>query len=129
MPRAILRNSFRNAARQDWDEIARALKPVYTVPTESAATERWLEFAETWGTKYPAIVRLGENVWAEFVPFLQFDPDIRKVVCSPNATESVNARIRRAVKARGHFPNEQGALKGVYLAVMSFDTTGTGRKR
>lgn len=81
----LLRNSFRYAARQDWDKIAKALKPVYTAPTESAAMERWLEFAETWGTKYPAIVRLWENAWAEFVPFLQFDPEIRKVVCSTNA--------------------------------------------
>ncbi|NDU77986.1 IS256 family transposase [Actinomadura sp. DSM 109109] len=125
----LLRNSFRYAARQDWDTVARALKPVYTAPTESAALERWLEFAEAWGSKYPAIVRLWENAWAEFVPFLQFDPEIRKVVCSTNAIESVNARIRRAVKARGHFPNEQAALKCVYLAVMSLDPTGTGRKR
>jgi transposase-like protein len=125
----LIRNSFRYAARQDWDKIARALKPVYTAPTESAAMERWLEFAEAWGTKYPAIVRLWENAWAEFTPFLQFDPEIRKVICSTNAIESVNARIRRAVKARGHFPNEQAALKCVYLAVMSLDPTGTGRKR
>ena len=125
----LLRNSFRYAARQDWDKIAKTLKPVYTAPTESAAMERWLEFAEEWGTKYPAIVRLWENAWAEFVPFLQFNPEIRKVVCSTNAIESVNARIRRAVKARGHFPNEQAALKCVYLAVMSLDPTGKGRKR
>jgi transposase-like protein len=63
------------------------------------------------------------------VPFLAFDPEIRKVICSTNAIESVNARIRRAVKARGHFPNEHAALKYVYLAVMSRDPTGTGRKR
>jgi putative transposase len=125
----LLRNSFRYAARQDWEKIARALKPVYTAPTESAAMERWLEFAEVWGGKYPAIVRLWENAWAEFTPFLQFDPEIRKVVCSTNAIESVNARIRRAVRARGHFPNEQAALKCVYLAVMSLDPTGVGRKR
>ncbi|NEA28840.1 IS256 family transposase [Actinomadura bangladeshensis] len=125
----LLRNSFRYAARQDWDKIAKALKPVYTAATEAAAMERWLEFAETWGTRYPAIIRLWENAWAEFVPFLQFDPEIRKVVCSTNAIESVNARIRRAVKARGHFPNEQAALKCVYLAVMSLDPKGTGRKR
>jgi putative transposase len=125
----LLRNSFRYAARQHWDAIARALKPVYTASTEAAATERWLEFAETWGDKYPAIVRLWEGAWAEFVPFLQFNPEIRRVVCSTNAIESVNARIRRAVKARGHFPNEQAALKCVYLAVMSLDPTGTGRKR
>jgi hypothetical protein len=66
---------------------------------------------------------------AEFVPFLAFDAEIRKVVCSTNAIESVNARIRRAVRARGHFPNEQAALKCVYLAVMALDPTGVGRRR
>ncbi|MDJ0347429.1 transposase, partial [Streptomyces sp. H10-C2] len=72
---------------------------------------------------------LWESAWAEFVPFLQFDVEIRKIVCTTNAIESVNARIRKAVRARGHFPNDQAALKCVYLAVMSLDPTGAGRKR
>jgi len=125
----LLRNSFRYAGRQHWAGIAKALKPVYTAPTEAAAKERFGEFTEAWGERYPAIVRLWDNAWAEFVPFLAFDPEIRRVICSTNAIESVNARIRRAVKARGHFPNEQAALKCVYLAVMSLDPTGAGRKR
>ena len=125
----LLRNSFRYAGRQHWDAIAKALKPVYTAATEAAARERFAEFAQEWGTRYPAIVRLWDNAWAEFVPFLAFDPEIRRVICSTNAIESVNARIRRAVKARGHFPNEQAALKCVYMAIMSLDPTGTGRKR
>ncbi|SDJ56258.1 Transposase, Mutator family, partial [Nonomuraea maritima] len=103
----LLRASFRYAARQHWDAIAKALKPVYTAPTEAAALERFMEFAEVWGGRYPAIVKLWEDSWAEFVPFLGFDTEIRRVICSTNAIESVNARIRRAVKARGHFPNEQ----------------------
>jgi transposase-like protein len=125
----LLRNSFRYAGRQHWDAIAKALKPVYTAATEAAARERFAEFAQVWGGRYPAIVRLWDNAWAEFVPFLAFDTEIRRVICSTNAIESVNARIRRAVKARGHFPNEQAALKCVYMAVMSLDPTGTGRKR
>ncbi|MGW7441741.1 IS256 family transposase [Streptomyces sp. NPDC054849] len=125
----LLRASFRYAGRQDWDKISRALKPVYTAPTASAAEDRFLEFQEEWGVKYPAIVRLWENAWAEFVPFLQFDAEIRRIVCTTNAIESVNARIRKAVRARGHFPNEAAALKCVYMAVMSLDPTGQGRKR
>ncbi|PWK80719.1 transposase-like protein [Lentzea atacamensis] len=125
----LLRNSFRYAGRQHWDAIAKALKPVYTAPTEAAARERFAEFTEAWGARYPAIVRLWDNAWVEFVPFLAFDPEIRRMICSTNAIESVNARIRRAVKARGHFPNEQAALKCVYMAIMSLDPTGTGRKR
>ncbi|GAA2285924.1 IS256 family transposase [Streptomyces atrovirens] len=125
----LLRNSFRYAARQDWEKIAKALRPVYTAPTEDAALERFVEFTDAWGGKYPAIVRLWEAAWAEFVPFLRFDVEIRKIVCTTNAIESINARIRKAVRARGHFPTDQAALKCVYLAVMSLDPTGTGRKR
>ncbi|AYN43308.1 IS256 family transposase [Streptomyces dangxiongensis] len=120
---------FRYAARQDWDKIARVLKPVYTATTEEAALDRFAEFADAWGKKYPAIVRLWENAWEEFTPFLRFDTEIRRIVCTTNAIESVNARIRRAVKARGHFPNEQAALKCVYMAIMSLDPTGKGQAR
>ncbi|WP_405166540.1 IS256 family transposase [Nocardia sp. NBC_01499] len=125
----LLRASFSYAGRQDWAVIAKALKPVYTAATEAAALERFYEFAEVRGAKYPAIVRLWETSWAEFTPFLAFDTEIRRVICSTNAIESVNARIRRAVRARGHFPNEQAALKCVYLAVMALDPTGEGQKR
>jgi len=125
----LMRNSFRYSARQDWDAISRGLKPVYQAATVDEAEERFLEFQEAWGAKYPAIVRLWSNSWAEFVPFLQFDREIRRIVCTTNAIESVNARIRKAVKARGHFPNEQAALKCVYLAVMALDPTGKGRAR
>lgn len=125
----LIRASFRYAARQDWDKLARALRPIYTADTVAAAEERFLEFSEDWGRKYPAIVKLWSNAWAEFVPFLQFDKEIRRIVCTTNAIESVNARIRKAVKARGHFPNEQAALKCVYLAVMALDPTGKGRAR
>jgi putative transposase len=125
----LLRNSFRYASRADWDKMAKALRPVYTAPSEAAATERFLEFSEVWGTKYPAVIKLWSDAWAEFVPFLAFDVEIRKVICSTNAIESVNARIRRAVRARGHFPNPQAALKCVYMALMSLDPTGNGRKR
>ena len=71
----------------------------------------------------------GRTRGRRFVSFLQFDKEIRRIVCTTNAIESVNARIRKAVKARGHFPNEQAALKCVYLAVMALDPTGKGRAR
>jgi putative transposase len=125
----LLRNSFRYASRKDWSTIAKDLKPVYTAPSEQAALDRFAEFSEKWEKRYPAIIRLWTNAWADFVPFLQFDTEIRTIICTTNAIESINARIRRAVNARGHFPTEQAALKCVYLAIMSLDPTGTGRKR
>ncbi|WP_406069356.1 transposase [Streptomyces sp. NBC_01020] len=69
----LLRNAFRLAARQDGDEIAKALKPIYTAPTEDTALERLAAFAEFWGKKYPAIIRPWENAWEEFTPVLRFD--------------------------------------------------------
>lgn len=125
----LLRNTFRYAARQFWDEVARDLKPVYTAPSEGAAKERFSEFAAKWGPRYPAIVRMWNNAWSEFVPFLDYDAEIRRVICSTNAIESVNARYRRAVRARGHFPTEQAALKCLYLVTRSLDPTGRGKAR
>jgi transposase-like protein len=125
----LLRNSFRYASRKDWAAIAKDLRPIYTAPTEAAALDRLAEFAERWEARYPAIIRLWEQAWAEFVPFLNFDPEIRTVIATTNAIESLNARFRRAVRARGHFPTEQAALKCLYLTVTSLDPTGRGRRR
>jgi putative transposase len=125
----LLRNSFRYASKRDWPAMARDLKPVYTAVTEAAALERFVEFAGVWEAKYPAVVKLWESAWEEFIPFLAFDMEIRTVIYTTNAIESLNARFRRAVKARGHFPNEQAALKCLYLTIISLDPTGTGRQR
>ena len=125
----LLRNSFRYASRKDWDAIARALRPVCTAPSEAAALDAFAQFAGTWEARYPAIVKLWESAWAEFVPFLGFDKEIRTLICTTNAIESLNARFRRSVKARGHFPTEQAALKHLYLVIISLDPTGRGRKR
>jgi putative transposase len=125
----LLRNSFRYASKKHWAALAKDLKPIYTAPSESAALDAFVALTEAWGDRYPAIIKLWESAWPEFVPFLQFDKHIRAVVCTTNAIESINARIRRAVNARGHFPTETAALKCVYLAIMSLDPTGRGRQR
>jgi putative transposase len=125
----LLRNSFKYASKADWPVIAKDLKPVYTAVSDQAALDCFAEFSDKWERKYPAIVRLWTNAWPEFVPFLQFDVEIRKIVCSTNAVESLNARFRRAVNARGHFPTDNAALKILYLTVTSLDPTGKGRTR
>jgi putative transposase len=125
----LLRNSFKYASKRDWPQIAKDLKPVYTAVSEAAALDALAVFSGKWEKRYPAITRLWENAWAEFVPFLQFDREIRTIICTTNAIESINARLRRAVNARGHFPTEQAAMKCLYLALMSLDPTGRGRQR
>ncbi|BCI53936.1 IS256 family transposase [Mycolicibacterium litorale] len=125
----LLRNTFRYASRKYWDQIAKDIRPVYTAATEAAAKERFAEFTAKWGAAYPAITQLWENAWSEFVPFLDYDVEIRRVICSTNAVESLNARYRRAIRARGHFPTEQAAMKCLYLVTRSLDPTGRGKAR
>ena len=125
----LLRNSFRIASKRDWDALKKDLKPIYTATTVTAAAVALDELEETWGGRYSAMIRLWRNAWEEFTPFLDYDPEIRTVLCSTNAIESLNARYRRAVRARGHFPTEQAALKCLYLVTRSLDPTGKGQAR
>ncbi|AUI51888.1 IS256 family transposase [Arthrobacter crystallopoietes] len=125
----LIRNTFRMVSKKDWDAVKRELKPVYTAVNADAARAAFDEFTEGWGERYAAVIRLWENAWNEFVPFLDYDVEIRRIICSTNAIESLNARYRRAVKARGHFPTELAALKCLYLVTRSLDPTGTGRTR
>ena len=125
----LIRANLRYASRADWAVIAKQLKPIYTAPTEQAALDAFAEFGSEWERKYPVIVRLWTNAWTEMVPFLAFGAEIRRIVCSTNAIESLNARFRRAVNARSHSPTEQAALKVLYLAICSLDPTGCGRAR
>jgi len=125
----LIRNTFRLTSRKYWDEIRRDVKPIYTAVNAAAARTALDELTEKWGQRYPAVVRLWNNAWAEFIPFLDYDVEIRKVICSTNAIESLNARYRRAIKARGHFPSEQAAMKCLYLVTRSLDPTGVGRAR
>jgi putative transposase len=125
----LIRNTFRLASRRDWDQLKHDVKPIYTAVNATAAKAALEELTEKWGTKYAAIIRLWNNAWEEFIPFLDYDVEIRQVLCSTNAIESLNARYRRAVKARGHFPTEQAALKCLYLVTRSLDPTGRGKAR
>ncbi len=125
----LIRNTFRLASRKDWDAMKRDIKPIYTAVNADAARAALDELTDKWGTKYGAIIRLWNNAWEEFIPFLDYDVEIRTVICSTNAIESLNARYRRAVRARGHFPTEQAALKCLYLVTRSLDPTGQGRTR
>lgn len=125
----LIRNTFRLTSRKYWDALKHDIKPIYTAVNATTARAAFDDLAEKWGGRYPAVIRLWDNAWAEFIPFLDYDVEIRRMICSTNAIESLNARYRRAVKARGHFPNEQAALKCLYLVTRSLDPTGAGRTR
>ncbi len=125
----LIRGSFRYASRKYWDELSKDIKPIHTAVNADAALAALDDLETKWAKRYPAIIRLWRNAWSEFIPFLDYDLEIRRVICSTNAIESLNARYRRAVKARGHFPTEQAAMKCLYLVTRSLDPTGKGRAR
>ena len=125
----LIRNTFRLTSKRDWDAMKRDVKLIYTAVNAAAARAALDELTEKWGARYGAVIRLWENAWEQFIPFLDYDAEIRTVICSTNAIESLNARYRRAVKARGHFPTEQAAIKCLYLVTRSLDPTGTGGTR
>jgi transposase-like protein len=125
----LLRNTYRLASKRDWDALKKQVTPIYTAVNAAAARAAFDELTEHWGQRYPAIVRLWDNAWDAFIPFLDYDIEVRRVLATTNAIESLNARFRRAIKARGHFPNDAAALKCLYLVTRSLDPTGRGRAR
>jgi transposase-like protein len=125
----LIRATLRYASRKYWDQLAGDLRRIYTAPTVAAAWAAFEELEEKWGKPYPAIPKLWRAAWEEFTPFLAYDVEIRRVLFSTNAIESLNARYRRAVTVRGHFPTEQSALKCLYLVTRGLDPKGTGQAR
>ena len=113
----LVRASLRYASRKYWGQISKDLREVYTAPTQAAAEQRFAEFEQAWGQRYPAIIRQWRNAWEQFIPFLAFPPEIRKIIYTTNAIESLNSRFRQACRRRRHFPDDQAALKVLYLVI------------
>ena len=113
----LIRNSLRYASKKHWQAITRELKKVYTASTVKAAETEFGVFAENWEKQYPAMVQMWRRAWTEFVPFLDFPVEVRKLIYTTNGIESLNARFRAATRRRGHFPDEDAALKVLYLTV------------
>jgi transposase-like protein len=111
----LVRSSLRFTSKKHWGQVCRELREIYTSPTVAAAEARFAEFAEQWRDRYPAMIDTWQRAWGEFTPFLEFPVELRTIVYTTNAIESLNARFRKAVRHRGHFPNEQAALKVLYL--------------
>ena len=111
----LVRNSLRFASKKHWGQITKQLKAIYGAPSLAAAEQAFEVFADEWETKYPAMVKSWRDTWPDFIPFLEFPAELRKIVYSTNAIESLNARFRKAAVRRGHFPTEQAAVKVLYL--------------
>ena len=117
----LVRNTLRYASKKYWQAITRQLRTIYTAPTVEAAEAAFEEFAQAWEPIYPAMIAMWRRSWPEFIPFLAFPVEVRKIIYTTNAIESLNARFRAATRRRGHFPDEQSALKVLYLAAHQRD--------
>ncbi|MCX5093828.1 IS256 family transposase [Streptomyces sp. NBC_00365] len=113
----MVRASLKYASTKYWAQIAKELRHVYTAANADAAEARFSEFEAEWGTRYPALIGVWRRNWEHFVMFLRFPPEIRKIVYTTNMIESLNARFRQATRRRGHFPDEDSALKVLYLVI------------
>jgi putative transposase len=111
-------NSLDYAGWKDRKLVAQALRPIYTAVSEAAATDELHGFAKgPWGLKYPSIVQSWTRAWEHVTPFFVFPPDIRRVIYTTNAIESLNMQLRKIIKTRGHFPNDESAIKLLWLAL------------
>ena len=118
----LIRAAMRFISYTDRKKVAAALRPVYTAPTVEAAEAELLAFAESaLGRKYPAAVMTWQAAWQRFIPFLAFPPELRKIVYTTNAIESLNYQLRKIIKNRGHFPTDDAVIKLLWLAIRDIE--------
>ena len=123
----LIRNSLDYASWKDRKALAAALRPIYAAASAEAAAAALDAFAEgEWGRKFPTVVSAWRRAWDQVIPFFTFPPEIRRVIYTTNAIESVNARVRKIIKTRGHFPSDDAANKLIWLALRNI-TADWGR--
>ena len=123
----LIRNSLDYASWKDRRALAVALKTIYTAPSAEAALAQLDAFEQgDWGQRFPTVVAAWRRAWDKVIPFFAFPPAVRKVVYTTNAIESINARLRKIIKTRGHFPSDDAATKLIWLALRNI-TADWGR--
>ncbi len=123
----LIRNSLDYASWKDRKALAAAIKPIYTATSADAALSELDAFEQgTWGVKFPTVVKSWRTAWDRVIPFFAFPPEVRRVIYTTNAIESVNARLRKIIKTRGHFPSDDAATKLIWLALRNI-TADWGR--
>ena len=123
----LIRNSLDYASWKDRKALAAAIKPIYTASSAEAAELELDAFAQgSWGQRFPTVVASWRRAWSNVIPFFAFPPEVRRVIYTTNAIESVNARLRKIIKTRGHFPSDEAATKLIWLALRNI-TADWGR--
>jgi putative transposase len=123
----LIRNSLELASWKDRKVLAAAIRPIYTAPSAEAAQAELEAFEQgPWGTKFPTVGAAWRRAWERVIPFFAFPPEVRRVIYTTNAIESVNAQLRKIIKTRGHFPSDEAATKLIWLALRNI-TADWGR--
>jgi putative transposase len=130
----LIRSSMKFVSYGDRKAIAKALKPIYTAVNEAAAKAALDTLRREHGKRYPGVIAAWERAWQQFIPFLEFEPELRRVIYTTNTIESINFQLRKITKNRGHFPDTDAAMKLLYLGVRNItgrhiDGTGIVRER
>jgi putative transposase len=122
----LIRNSLDFAGWKDRKALAVALKPIYQATNAEAAEQALTDFERgPWGERHPTVAATWRRAWDRVIPFFVFPPDIRKVIYTTNAIESVNAQLRKVIKARGHFPTDDAAMKLIWLGLRNITAKWT----
>jgi putative transposase len=122
-----IRNSTRYVSYKDLKKVTADLKPIYKAATEEAALLELDQFEETWGTKYPLIIRSWRSNWEELATFFKYPPELRKLIYTTNMIESYHRQLRKVMKGKSIFPTDEALLKMLYLATMDVIRKWTGR--
>jgi putative transposase len=117
----LIRASLRYVNYRDLKKVASALRPIYTAPNADQALVELERFDSEWGQRYPATVRAWRDAWEHVIPFLSLPEELRRAVYTTNTIEGLHRQIRKAIKTRGHFPDQQAATKLIYLAIIKAD--------
>lgn len=118
----LIRAAMRFVSYQDRKRVAASLRPIYTAIHAQAAEEALEAFeASELGRRYPTAARTFRDAWERFTPFLAFAPELRRVIYTTNAIESLNYQLRKVIKNRGHFPNDHAVVKLLWLAICNIE--------
>lgn len=127
----VIRNAMKFVSYSDRKKLAASMRSIYTAPSVDAAELALAAFEEKFGAQYPGAVQVWKNAWADFIPFLDYPPELRLIVYTTNAIESINFQLRKITKNRGHFPDSDSAMKLLYLGLRNISSqrggeSGTG---
>jgi putative transposase len=118
----LIRASMRFVSYGDRKAVAAVLRPIYTAESVDAAETALLALADSeFGCRYPGMVATWERAWERFIPFLAFPPEVRKIIYTTNAIESLNYQLRKIIKNRGHFPNDDAVVKLLWLSIRDIE--------